>query len=477
MPAVKPATATLFGTPPSNGLPTLSQPAPSLAPSTPRAVVLDPQVDMEWDDEEATHVFDNKQHKSPMSSPPAVLKSTPPALPASAKSVPPSASSSASVPPPSVRPAHLPSSPPSAKPSTTAGQFTATEATKPSVSAASLTPAPAPTARKLESASKPPPRSETVPPIRGAEAPSSPVRGLVLGLFAATVAGGVLLYTLAPKRGTLRIDVSSVDGRSLDRIDGMVDGKHECDTSPCLVKNLDRGDHVVKVFANGYDKPEEQSVKVTGDETRVAIVLRSPIRKASVHFGEVPPGAKVVLIGGDERRDVTSFPSDIKDLDPKIAWTVVATLAGAPELRIPLSLTPGEKRDIPLLFAGTTAAPNPSPGVAALPTPTSPVQTPSAPRPAVAAAPVAAATPTPAVDPTPAASEASGPATLNLNSIPASNVVLDGTPLGTTPKLGLSVTSGKHTVLFVNSEQDLRKKVEFTLKAGETKTVAQKLSP
>ena len=91
---------------------------------------------------------------------------------------------------------------------------------------------------------------------------------------------------------------------------------------------------------------------------------------------------------------------------------------------------------------------------------------------AAPAAPAAAAAPA-----APKVAEASGPATLNLNSIPASNVVLDGTPLGPTPKLGVTVQSGKHTVLFINTDQDLRKKVEIVVKAGETKTVAQKLTP
>ncbi len=308
----------------------------------------------------------------------------------------------------------------------------------------------------------------------------------MLGLIAAIVAGGALMYTLTPKRGTLRIEVASADGRNLDRIDGMVDGKHECDTAPCLIKDLDLGEHVIKVFANGYDKPEEQAIKTTSGETRVSIVLRSPIRKANVHLGDAPAGAKVVLLGGDERREVSSFPNDVKDLDPKVAWTVVGTLPGAPELRMPLSLAAGETREVLLPFAPTAVDSTP---VRSSPAPAPRTPPPPALRPAAAAAPTpaaaaaAAAVPTPAAAAagaaaaTPASAEATGPATLNLNSIPASNVVLDGTPIGPTPKLGVSVTSGKHTVLFINSELDLRKKVDFVVKPGETKTVAQKLTP
>jgi eukaryotic-like serine/threonine-protein kinase len=43
----------------------------------------------------------------------------------------------------------------------------------------------------------------------------------------------------------------------------------------------------------------------------------------------------------------------------------------------------------------------------------------------------------------------SGTGELKLNSIPASRVLLDGRPLGFTPKVGLTVPAGPHTVVFV----------------------------
>ena len=42
----------------------------------------------------------------------------------------------------------------------------------------------------------------------------------------------------------------------------------------------------------------------------------------------------------------------------------------------------------------------------------------------------------------------SGQGTLNINSTPVSNVILDGKPLGATPKGGLKVSAGPHTVVF-----------------------------
>jgi hypothetical protein len=64
----------------------------------------------------------------------------------------------------------------------------------------------------------------------------------------------------------------------------------------------------------------------------------------------------------------------------------------------------------------------------------------------------------------------SGSALLNINSIPASNVVLDGRPLGRTPKIGVRVAPGAHTVVFIDGK---RRVVRGTrVSAGKTAVVA-----
>ena len=70
---------------------------------------------------------------------------------------------------------------------------------------------------------------------------------------------------------------------------------------------------------------------------------------------------------------------------------------------------------------------------------------------------------------------ASGDSFLNINSIPASSVVLDGKPIGNTPKVHVQVSPGAHTVLFVNAEQGLKKQISVSVGAGETKPAIAKL--
>jgi hypothetical protein len=65
---------------------------------------------------------------------------------------------------------------------------------------------------------------------------------------------------------------------------------------------------------------------------------------------------------------------------------------------------------------------------------------------------------------------AAGGGLLNINSIPVSTVLLDGRPLGTTPKMAVHVSAGSHTVIFINGTT--RKSSSVLVTAGQTKTVA-----
>jgi hypothetical protein len=58
-------------------------------------------------------------------------------------------------------------------------------------------------------------------------------------------------------------------------------------------------------------------------------------------------------------------------------------------------------------------------------------------------------------------------ARVNINSIPISAVVLDGRPLGGTPRVGITVTPGKHTVVFIHPELG-RKSKTIEVDAGRT---------
>jgi serine/threonine-protein kinase len=104
-----------------------------------------------------------------------------------------------------------------------------------------------------------------------------------------------------------------------------------------------------------------------------------------------------------------------------------------------------------------------------------PVAAPPPPRPIERAAPERTAERAAPERAAPSEEGSGGNCTLNFNSIPVSNVVFDGRPLGGTPKLGYSASPGSHTVIFINADEG-KKVTSVTCRAGETKTVAVRLS-
>ncbi|MGO8996350.1 MAG: hypothetical protein ACLQVI_23805 [Polyangiaceae bacterium] len=138
-------------------------------------------------------------------------------------------------------------------------------------------------------------------------------------------------------------------------------------------------------------------------------------------------------------------------------------------------------------------APAPGPASAAVASATAPpappaiVETSPAPRPsrpssaavAVAASPAPAPPPSvPSAAPSASSTTPEPPAAdgfLNINSLPASLVLLDGKPIGSTPKVHVQVTPGAHSVVFTNSELGVMKEVSVTVGAGETKLAVAKL--
>ncbi|HVY47714.1 MAG TPA: PEGA domain-containing protein, partial [Minicystis sp.] len=70
-----------------------------------------------------------------------------------------------------------------------------------------------------------------------------------------------------------------------------------------------------------------------------------------------------------------------------------------------------------------------------------------------------------------AAAPASGTGALNINSLPASRVLVDGTPIGSTPKVDYQVPAGTHTVTFVHPDLG-KKSITVTVKPGGTAVAA-----
>ena len=248
----------------------------------------------------------------------------------------------------------------------------------------------------------------------------------------------------------------------------LVDGK-EYGPLPQEIHDLAAGDHKVRLVGSDRYQPLDKTVVVKQDEVQDLgnIQLKVLKGKATIQLGT--PGAKVFLVNGATRKEVPQFPIAI-DFDPNEHWQLEAKMVGMDDFASPISFDDGQAEKtitVTLNPKGTTPA---APVTAAPPRPA---------QPAVAWTPPAPKQTSDAPAPAPAApkpdTSGSGEAFLNINSKPASTVLLDGKPIGATPRVHVSVTPGTHTVLFVNAEESLKKSVSVTVKAGETAPVIGKL--
>ena len=263
----------------------------------------------------------------------------------------------------------------------------------------------------------------------------------------------------------------------------LVDGK-EYGPLPQELHDLTPGEHKVKVVGplpspGGTDRYAalEKTVDVKQDELvdlgNVALkVLKG---KATIQLGT--PGAKVYLVNGTNRKEVPQFPIAI-DFDPNEKWQLEGKMPGMEDYSSPISFDDGqaEKTIVVTLSPKGTMPAFPVPDRTMTPPPRQAFVPPTTqPREPVVVAPKPETAPKEPAKPKEPAATAGGEAFLNINSRPASTVLLDGKPLGPTPRVKVAVTAGTHTVLFVNAEESLKKSVSVTVAAGETKAVSAKL--
>lgn len=363
--------------------------------------------------------------------------------------------------------------------------------------------------------------------------PQQPRRGMRTLLVAILVVGAALAgFMLMPKTGSLLITVSGPENKPIDALQVLLDDKQVCKTSPCRLEEVTAGLHVVKVAAAGYESTAPQGVKVSfrgeqvvnitlaeaseGTGLRVAmegagltlsvdgkevgplpqelkdmkpgshqiridgseryspfeetvrierdkIIDFEPELKvlkglATIKPGDNADGARVLLVSGNERRPIPKVPIKV-DITTDKPYKLVATKTGFRDFEEDITFDDGKAEKtfvIDLVEAKE--------GEVARPVARAPVGR----RPAARRA-VAAPRPKPKEEP----SSGGGQALLTLTSTPPSNVILDGRPLGKTPKINYPVDAGTHSVVFVHPEKG-RRATSIKAAAGKTTRVAAK---
>jgi len=361
---------------------------------------------------------------------------------------------------------------------------------------------------------------------------------LLLVVLLAGGAVGAYMFLL-PKSGNVNVNVADTKGGQVQSLKVLVDDKEVCSKAPCVVKDVAAGSHEVKVTADGYDTPAPKLVSVErGKDAQIEFTLSSakgtgikvtgsqPGVKLSVDGNEIgalpqelrdmtPEEHKLKFSGSDRyaplEKTITVTKGELQDLGSitlKVAKGKATVTLGTDGAKVSMVSSKGDRRDLPHLpisleidpvkdgtwtieaskfgFDDYKQAINFDDGQAekvfnvvldpkgsAKPPPTATAAY-TAPTGTVVKPPPTGTV----VKPPPTATAAGGMATLGvINALPMAGtvVVLDGKPLGPVPKKDISVTAGTHTLLFINSEQGLKKTTSVTVAAGESKNVIANL--
>jgi PEGA domain len=238
-----------------------------------------------------------------------------------------------------------------------------------------------------------------------------------------------------------------------------VDGK-EVGPLPQELTNLSVGSHEIEISGSPYFAPFRKTISVSANEiTTITPDLKLEKGQLRVELGANASGAEILLYGGKKPHKLhkLDLPQNI-DIPADGSYRIVAKKSGfadfekrieftadAPEMTVVVSLEEESSND-----SSSDSAPSSSSS--------SSRGTSSGTSRGSAAA---------AVAPASSSSSASGQGTLNINSSPISNVILDGRPLGQTPKIGIKVKPGSHTVVFVHPQKG-RKSQTVNVAAGQT---------
>ncbi len=385
--------------------------------------------------------------------------------------------------------------------------------------------------------------------------------GIVLGAISLIVVLGLAAFLLIPRKGQLKIDVRSSTGGPIAKAEIYVDGNKKCDTTPCVVPDLEPGAKSIKILAPDF-APLEQTETVTAGQEKVVVIplvagtAVSPPQPAAVtelkiggdqkgvkvfvdnvdkgplplSFKDIAPGSHKIRFEGDryekmeqtidiaqgQSKDIGAvklkvlkgqvtfelvtegadvrlikeegakktekkLPADLwkkppvqVEFNPSERWKLIATKKGQEDFSQEISFEDGQAEKtirIDLSGKGQQAAAGSSEQSGTIVS-TGPTSTAGGGEKTPPSGGTATTPPAGGGEKTPPAG-GGGNGTLNINSIPVSKVVLDGRPLGSTPKVGASVPAGSHTVVFIHSEFG-KKSVTVQVKAGETKTAAVK---
>jgi serine/threonine protein kinase len=240
---------------------------------------------------------------------------------------------------------------------------------------------------------------------------------------------------------------------------------------PQELQDLEPGEHTVVITGSPRYRAFQSRVTLSPGVVTSIGPVKLVVAKglAMIVPGEGAEGAEVSLEADDWRGRVPPLPVQL-DIDTDQPYVLVARKAGYATYQQPLTFEDGQAQKTFSVTLSELAAP-------AEPRPE---RSPEHPGPAREAKPARAAQAPPAraAQAPPASTRTAVPIakpTLTITSTPASYVLLDGVPVGTTPLHELPVSSGSHRVVFINGSRRETRMVESI--PGQHREVSEHFLP
>jgi hypothetical protein len=345
----------------------------------------------------------------------------------------------------------------------------------------------------------------------------------MIALAAIVFGVGAMALVLRPRTGSLIVTAAGADGAPIRGVSIRVDGVERCTASPCRLNGLATGAHLISASGTGFPASAERAVSVESGEPAAEHVTLTGARhteRSGLGVSAVGDGLHVLVDG----RDLGAPPVSLRDVEPGAHTVRVVGAAGLYEpyeesvkldsgevrslgpirlhllkgrlrlsagdgaegatiavdghrvaqLPTTLELSPDESHEITatrrgfadlneqVVFDGTaerslTVSLEPASGGGARPSPLASPATNIQPRSGGQSRKAAFVA---------APAQATGSATLDINSSPRANVVVNGRPLGSTPLAGVRVSAGTQTIVFIHPKLG-RKIASTNLAAGK----------
>jgi hypothetical protein len=314
----------------------------------------------------------------------------------------------------------------------------------------------------------PPAPAEELPTARGG-------RRWTLAAIGMLLLGGAAFALLAPPKGdpaaptiaaqAVVQEVQQIRASTGIRVFGegpgmtlLVDGK-EYGPLPRELWDMEPGEHVIQVTGGPRYEVFQRSVVVEPDRiTPIGPIRLEVIRGlATIKAGAGAEDAEVTLEVGDSRRVLPELPVRL-EVDTDKPHILTARRKGYAVFEEHITFEDGEAQKT--IEITLTESPTQEPRRRRPPTPeaSSSNPTPSSQRNEASEKPERAA------------AETTRRTTLTLTSTPPSKVILDGKPLGATPRHDIAVEPGTHRVIFIHGESRKTETVEAA--PGSNRTVS-----